>query len=354
MILQTELVEQVVEGEERARFVKEVIASREGRHPIAMVRKRLEGVKETRGAVLLIHGFGQNRYTWHTSKRSFSNHLACAGFDVFNVDLRGRGRSRKFGARDDTNLDDYIREDVPAALETVVRLSEHKLPFLVGHSMGGLISYSAAGSSLRGRIGGIVTIGSPYRFGRGSLFLKFAAPAFYAARLTGLFDTDPAVPVRFIGQHLKRRRKLWDSRYIPMPMRVWAPGSMEPEILEENLQAAFEHTRMGIALGIVSMGRESALKSHDGLLDYGLAFELTDLPLLVIAGTFDGLAPPESVKPAIERSRSSDKTFREFPLGHIDLVLGRDAPFSVWPLVRTWLTARAERASEESVRAESA
>jgi hypothetical protein len=49
------------------------------------------------------------------------------------------------------------------------------------------------------------------------------------------------------------------------------------------------------------------------------------------------------VKPAYERSRSSDKTYREFPLGHIDMVLGRDAPFTVWPALRTWLEARAER-----------
>jgi polyhydroxyalkanoate synthase len=352
MILHTEIVEQQVEGNESARFVKEVLASREGQHPIAMVRKRLEGQTETRGAILLVHGFGQNRYTWHTTRRSFVNYLAVSGFDVFNLDLRGRGRSRKFGAREDTGLDDYIREDVPAALRTVVRLSGHKKPILIGHSMGGLISYCAAGSSLRGEIGGVVTLGSPYRFGLGSAFLKFAAPLFYGARLTGAFDGNPALPIRLIGAHLRKRRKLWDNRYIPMPLRVWSPGSIEPEILEENLAAAFEHTRVGIALGIVSMGREAALKSHDGLIDYGLAFELTDVPLLVISGTYDGLAPPDSVRPAAERSRSSDKTYREFPLGHIDLLLGRDAPYTVWPLIRTWLTSRAER--EQAKAAQSA
>jgi polyhydroxyalkanoate synthase len=100
---------------------------------------------------------------------------------------------------------------------------------------------------------------------------------------------------------------------------------------------------MAIALGIIGPGRENALKSHDGLTDYGLAFELADKPLLVIAGTNDSLAPPRSVKPAFERSRSTDKSYREFPLGHIDMILGRDAPFTVWPAVRTWLEARAEK-----------
>jgi pimeloyl-ACP methyl ester carboxylesterase len=341
MILQTEIVEQAIEGSARGRFVKEVIAAREGRHSIAMVRKRLEGPRETRGALLLIHGFGQNRYTWHTSRRSFVNYLASDGWDVFNVDLRGRGRSRQYGAREDALIDDYIREDVPACVRSVLRLSGHERAFLIGHSMGGLISYAVSGSAGRDVVAGVVSIGSPYRFGRGSLFLRIAAPLFYGARLTGAFDGNPPVPIRLIGGHLRRHRRIWDNRYIPLPLRPWAPGSMEPELLDENLAAAFEHTRMAVALGIVGIGRESSLKSHDGLIDYGTAFELSEKPLLVIAGTYDALAPPESVSPAVELSRSPDKTYREFPMGHIDLVLGRDAPFTVWPLVRNWLSGRA-------------
>ena len=40
MILQTELVEQEINAGERGQFVKDVIAAREGAHPIAMVRNR--------------------------------------------------------------------------------------------------------------------------------------------------------------------------------------------------------------------------------------------------------------------------------------------------------------------------
>ena len=362
MILQTEVVEQAVDGTWRERFVKDVIAARDGTYPIGMVRKRLVAPQPTapagsnvtplrrnsaietaapcRGAVLLIHGFGQNRYTWHTSRRSFSNFLAAVGFDVFNLDLRGRGRSRRFGALNDTIMDDYIREDVPAAIRTVLRISGKSQLFLVGHSMGGIISYAVAGSSMREEVAGVVTFGSPYRFGLGSRFLAIAGPLLYGARLTGIFDGNPPIPIRLIGRHMVKRSWLWDNPLVPIPMRPWHPKSMEPEILAENLAAAFEHTRIAIALGLVGLGSESALKSHDGLTDYGLAFELADKPLLVIAGSRDALAPPASVRPVYESSRSTDKTFREFPLGHIDLVLGRSAPNLVWPLVRTWLTAR--------------
>jgi polyhydroxyalkanoate synthase len=366
MILQTEIVEQAVDGERRERFVKEVIAARDSTYPIGMVRKRLvarkkpdesggeleppelgslppESAAPCKAAVLLIHGFGQNRYTWHTSRRSFANYLAAEGFDVFNLDLRGRGRSRRFGALHDTIIDDYIREDVPSAIRSVLRVSGEKQVFLVGHSMGGIIGYAVAGSTMREEVAGVVTFGSPYRFGLGSRFLAAFGPLLYGARLTGIFDRNPPIPIRWIGGQMAKRRWFWDNPLIPIPMRPWHPRSMEPEILAENLAAAFEHTRVAIALGLVGLGSESALKSHDGLNDYGLAFELADKPLLVIAGSRDALAPPASVRPVYERSRSSDKTFREFPLGHIDMLLGRDAPQSVWPLVRTWLSARAAR-----------
>lgn len=370
MILQTEIVEQAVDGDRKARFVKDVIAARDGTFPIGMVRKRLvappgpppnngrergrptrplEVAAPCRGAVLLIHGFGQNRYTWHTSRRSFSNYLAAEGFDVFNLDLRGRGRSRRFGALTDTIIDDYIREDVPAAVRTVLRVSGKEQAFLVGHSMGGIIGYAVAGSTMRDEVAGVVTFGAPYRFGLGSRFLAIAGPLLYGARLTGIFDRNPPIPIRSLGRHMSKRRWLWDNPLIWMPFRPWHPRSMEPEILAENLSAAFEHTRVAVALGLVGLGSESALKSHDGMADYGLAFELADKPLLVIAGTRDALAPPASVRPVYDRSRSSDKTFREFPVGHIDMLLGRTAPFTIWPVVSTWLEARATRVRESAL-----
>ena len=51
--------------------------------------------------------------------------------------------------------------------------------------------------------------------------------------------------------------------------------------------------------------------------------------------------PPASVEPAFQHSRARDKTYRVFPRGHIDLVVGRDSPTSVWPLLTAWLRARA-------------
>ncbi len=339
MILRTETVEQVVDGDQRGTFLKEVVMT-PGPQPLGMVRKRLPTPAETRGTVLLVHGFGQNRYTWHISSRSFSSYLASHGWDTFNVDLRGSGRSRRFGSGRPSVLDEFIREDVPACAREAMRLSGHGRVFLVGHSMGGLISYGAGATSLRDSLRGIVSIGTPYRFGLGSRSLTAASALLTTARFTGVFDGNPTVPLRVLGRHLHKRRTLWDSRAWPVPIRAWLPGSVEDDVLEEYLQRAFDWTNMAIAFDILRAGRDGKLLSRDGRADYGMAFEHLDRPLLVVAGTHDTLAPPASVRPAYEASRARDKLYRAFPLGHIDLIVGREAPRTVWPLIQTWLARR--------------
>jgi polyhydroxyalkanoate synthase len=82
------------------------------------------------------------------------------------------------------------------------------------------------------------------------------------------------------------------------------------------------------------------------LYGYAERFEALDVPLLVIAGTLDDLAPPASVRPAFERSRSTDRTYRAFPRGHLDLMVGREVPLTIWPLIETWVRVRVRRAAE--------
>ena len=84
------------------------------------------------------------------------------------------------------------------------------------------------------------------------------------------------------------------------------------------------------------------------LYGYAAAFEALELPLLIIAGSADGLAPPEAVRPAYEHSDSPDKTFRVFPRGHIDIIVGRDAPLTVWPLILGWLKTRLRKQAKLS------
>ncbi|MGH7295059.1 MAG: alpha/beta hydrolase [Polyangiaceae bacterium] len=223
MILHGRIVEQTVDRDEVGAYRKEIVVTG-GRVPLAMVRKRAAGEHGgTRAPVLLVHGFGQNRYAWHLPARSFANHLASAGHDVFNLDLRGHGRSRHLGAQRCGGVEDYVREDLPAAVEEVQALSGGRPVWVLGHSLGGLVAYAAA-PSLSGAVAGIVSIGSPYHFTRGSLTLGAVTFLFRALTIAGVPNAPlPLAPVA-LGMRLMRR--FAESPLYPIPLRGWHAGSL--------------------------------------------------------------------------------------------------------------------------------
>jgi poly[(R)-3-hydroxyalkanoate] polymerase subunit PhaC len=334
VILHGRTVKQVIDRGATAAFRKEIVVTG-GSVPLAMVRKRAAGTDGTRAPVLLVHGFGQNRYAWHLPSRSFANHLAFNGFDVFNLELRGHGRSRHLGSRACKGVDDYVHEDLPRAVEEVQLLSAGRPVWLLGHSLGGLVAYAAA-PSLSGAVAGIASIGSPYHFTRGSPTLgalSFLFRALHAAPLP-----NAALPMAPVSLTLRAFRRFAESPFYPLPVRGWHAGACEPHILEEHLRLALDRAMLGEMLDMFDWAAQRRFGGRE--LDYGERFEKMNLPLMIIAGENDDLAPPESVRPAFTFSSASDKTYRPLPLGHIDLLVGRDAPWMTWKLVTDWLGQR--------------
>jgi polyhydroxyalkanoate synthase subunit PhaC len=346
MILHQRQVEQTVDRDERCRFIKELVVTRgPAGVPLAMVRKRSALAEGSIAPVLLIHGYGQNRYVWHLPARSLANHLARAGFDVFNLDLRGHGRSRHLGARRPSHVAEFVREDVPTAVEEVQRLAGERPVYLVGHSLGGLISYAAAGR-MHGAIAGLITLGSPYHFTRGSWPLRLLGGAMLTVdRRMSLGHSE--FGFKALGEAMRLARGFIESPLFPLPIRGFMPGSMEPDVLAQHMSLAMDSGSITVLRSMFLDAAASRRSGHrlGGLAGFADAFEALDLPLLVIAGTGDDLAPPASVAPAYEHSRSRDKTYHTFPRGHIDLIVGRDAPLTVWPLIEAWLRARTRRAA---------
>ncbi len=343
MILHGRVVDQVIDRGGGRTFHKEVVVTGSP-VPLAMVRKRLVTVdgngaagpgQGTLAPVLLVHGFGQNRYAWHLPARSFANHLAAAGFDVFNLDLRGHGRSRHFGGKRARGVEDYVREDLPAAVEEVQALSGKRAVWVIGHSLGGLVGYAAA-PTLAGAVGGVVSIGSPYHFTRGSMTLGALTYLFRAISLAQLPNAH--LPMAPVGLAMRVFRRFAESPVYPIPLRGWHAGAVEPEVLEQHLRLAFDRAALGEMRDMFDWASQRRFGGHES--DYVERFERMDLPLLVVAGANDDLAPPASVRPGFTLSRSHDKTYRVLPLGHIDLLVGRDAPITTWTLVTKWLLRR--------------
>ncbi len=325
---------QVVDRDERCAFLSEDVLV-EGPVPIVMERKRASSADATtRAPILLIHGFGQNGHAWHLPSRSFANHLAREGYDVFNLDLRGHGRSARDGKRAES-VHDYVREDLPRALKAVRALSGDRKVFVVGHSLGGIVG-TAAATVVPDDVAGLVAIGSPYDFGNGSMTLTAIRSGMRAIAKSGIPLANTSLPLNSLGAVFRRSRIMTESLLTPVGLRAWSPGSMEAHVLDEHLRLAFDQAGIGVMQDLVAWSADGQTKNP-----YGPAVEALSLPLLVIAGKDDELAPLKSVRPLFDRSQSKDKEFRAVAGGHIDLLVGRRANVDVWPIVTSWLDARA-------------
>lgn len=318
---------EVVDGARTARF-EETSLTLPDAGALALVRKRLAPTAvPPRTPLLLVHGFGQNLHAWHLSRRSLVNHLAAEGHDVFSIDRRGHGRSRSAGALPAGALDLYVHKDLPAAMDAIASVTGLPRVVLIGHSLGGMLSYAAT-AQWPDRVRAIVTLATPYFWGHDAAFVRALSRA---AAIVGRGDGAAlAFPMRAVQGLLRATQTLWDTHWLPMPIRAWHPGGFEPEVLAEYLARSFDEATFGELAHLTD-------SSADASGHFARAFEDCDVPLLVVAGSHDHLARPAAVRPAFERSRARDRTFVMFPCGHGDLVLGRKAPQLLWPTLSRWL-----------------
>ncbi len=340
-----ETVSQHVDRGVTRRFDKEILRI-DGDVPLAVVRKRRPG-NEGAVPVILVHGFGQNRYAWHLPERSFANFLADQGFDVFNVDLRGHGRSRRLGSPQSKGVDEYIRGDVPAVIEAVRRTTGYRRVFVMGHSLGGLCVAAAAARAPEA-VAGVITVGSPHAFCRGHAFLAafFGTGGHTLGRL-GVFRSSPIpIPARPVGNAMRATRFALDSRLFPFPVRVWKPGSLSDAELRSYMRA-FDRASVGTVHDLMGLAAHGELRSRVDGTSFTKLIERSELPLLAISGTADELANPRAVLPIVERSRARDTHYVEVDAGHADLLIGNRASRLVWPVARDWIAARAPLAARD-------
>jgi pimeloyl-ACP methyl ester carboxylesterase len=136
--------------------------------------------------LLLVPGWSQNRHAFTAG--TFVKQLLCDGADVHIVELRGHGLSsrelQQERAREEGralpkdldwgwDLDSYLLEDLPAAVEAVKERTGRDKVFYVGNSMGGMMGYGYAAT--HDDLAGLVTIGAPSDIGRGFFLMRAAA-----------------------------------------------------------------------------------------------------------------------------------------------------------------------------------
>lgn len=247
-----------------------------------------------RAVVVICHGVNSHggQYRWAAER------FEAAGFAVYALDLRGRGRSEgpRFYVED---IADYV-EDLGMLIETA-HSREPGLPlFLLGHSAGGVVSCTYA-LDHQDRLSGLICE---------SFAFQVPAPAFALALIKGLARIAPRLPVL----------KLKNADFSRDPAAVAAldadpltRGEVQPAATVAALVRADERLR-----------RE---------------FPRITLPVLILHGTADKATVPAGSRFFHETAGSADKTLRLYE-GHAhDLLndLGKDA---VMAEIVSWIDAR--------------
>ncbi|MFT5586238.1 MAG: polyhydroxyalkanoate synthase [Cognaticolwellia sp.] len=332
-LISDEQVEQKIDVDHSGVFNKQLRQIQcPGGFCLSVVRKRLAS-GSSRGPVVLVHGLAQNRYTWHVSGRSMANWLAERGWDVWNLELRGHGRSRNADQEEEA-FADYVQDIVDVAK------SLDGQAVFIGHSLGGAAIYAAA--ALGAPMKGIVGIGAVFSFAQHNPALRALAELTVAAE-AGIPGKRAVVRTRMVGKLLSRLSTVSDSFGFGLPVSGWWPGSVEQELLDERLGNGFDWTSFQVWV-------EMCQWAVSGRFDpYQEPFRTCGVPLLVIAGDKDHLCGPGDARVPYDLAEWEDKTLRIFDLyqdgvhfGHLDLILGTSAGGLVWPVVHDWMAARGD------------
>ena len=233
-------------------------------------RRQAARGEKTRARVLVVHGFAEHSGRYEHVLRGFSER----GFDAWALDLRGFGQSD--GGRGCIRRWDEYLDDVQALLECAARDRATVPVFLVGHSMGGLVSTrfcEERPSGLRGLL-----LSSPF------FRVKMPVPAVKRAAATVLSSLVPDLA-------------------LPTDMD---PGliSRDPEVVKAYVEDPLVLKKATTRWFTEAMGAQArALADAPSLA----------MPLLVIHGAADAIADPEASRRFFELAGAQDKTLRLWP-----------------------------------------
>ena len=268
--------------------------------------------------------------------RSMVAYLKERGFPVYLLDFGEPDAADAYVA-----LDDYVVDWIPAACRAVKRDAGTAELSLLGYCMGGLFVLSHVAANQDASVRNIVSIGAPVDMNKMGLFawmgkLAGAQIDFLTRRIGnvpgGLSSTvfRLLTPMKNVTRYADLFMNMWDREYVNGfdAMNQWVSQFIDyPQTAFLQFQQEFLRRNKLVKGQMRFAGRVADLRR-------------VRAALLVFAGRSDQIAPPASVRAALDAVGSQDKSFRLVSGGHMGIIAGATAPRHVWQPVAKWLSAR--------------
>ena len=285
-----------------------------------------------RNPIVIIPGYGMNSFIfgYHPHGVSLEEYLRQRGFEVWSINLRAQGGSKRRGGKSQCSLADLALTDLKVALDYVAKESRSQTGKidLMGCSLGGTLAFIYTAFLSKNRAGALVAIGTPLRWEKVHPILRIA---FASPRLIGL------VPII----HLKKIAKLFFPLLLRTPiLRVYLHKEMvnldHKELFLETVEDPSRYLNREVAQWICSKD----LMIHGKNLTKKLG--KVKNPLLCVLANGDGIVPPMTALSAHEVVGSKIKetlvvgtdTLR---FAHADLFVSSHSHEMVFKPIADWL-----------------
>jgi pimeloyl-ACP methyl ester carboxylesterase len=290
--------------------------------------------------VLMVHGLASNyrNMDFPIKELSLARYLSKHGFDAWIIDLRGSGLSKKKKIHKYRwYFDDFVFHDLPAATNTIFKLTGRKKFHWVGHSLGGLLAFPFNQTyEKKNVIQSLITVAAPLTTSSRPGYFKFTY------RLDKFMKFFPRMPYKTLSRVATR----FVDTILGLDDHVlFARDNMTREILTTIMHHAVESVPTSLILQIHDWFRHNYFATRDKKIDFTKKLGEMTMPILMIAGSVDTFTPLADIRLAFRRISKAKKKLlifgksrgHEHDYGHIDLLLGKNAPKEVYPHILDWL-----------------
>lgn len=321
--------------------------------------------KPGQAPVILCHGLTYNAQFWDLDPAcSFAEYLATKGYDVWVVDLRGCGQSRKWVWKVDEapeaivggalrklsrgklapsgyetldprfanwDMDDHITRDVPALITLVRQNTGAEEVTWVGHSMGGIVALAYLSRYKNVGIGRLVTVGSQVTMPEGQLVVRFLEEM--ATR------RESQLAGQLQGRQLEQLTK---TSVHDMFFNV---DNTNPQVYEALSGWATDVPAIGLLKQYMALARRGELYDSKNQFNYARAVGNIKIPVFLSCGANDEFAPPVVQHYLYDHVGSTDKSLVVFgrqqkysvDAGHDDSLVGLKSQEEVYPVIEAWI-----------------